>query len=278
MRTLVVDLTHGGDVIARRMLERGDVTIVDCYRKRSVLTSVPEGAEVVASSPDERFDLIVKPVHCPDAFIGGATADRVLTTHELVGELIDPAGRTVEITGARGKTSTSHILAHMASSVPGRMLLSTSRGIFLRDGGWTTEVERNTIAPTTLLTIDDRWGDVDLSVAEVSLGGSGRADVGVVTTIGDDYAIARGTRRAFDGKRTVLGGEGIAVFPASERDMWSPVTSREVITFGESGDVRVRVDGYAYGEGASIVAEVRGDTFSTNVPGDFLVPAYAPSI
>lgn len=41
-------------------------------------------------------------------------------------------------------------------------------------------------------------------VAEISLGGTGLADIGIITTIANDYKIANGTRLASDAKRRMI--------------------------------------------------------------------------
>ena len=87
----MLDLTHGGEVLAQEYASRGDsVTAVDIYHtataeKKGTLTTV--GVRVLENAPAEHFDLGVVPVHCPDRFIGKATLARRITAHQAVGEL-----------------------------------------------------------------------------------------------------------------------------------------------------------------------------------------------
>ena len=67
MRVLVLDLTHGGEVLARAYARRGDdVTAVDVYgtstaELRDGLNAL--GVQVLRSFPPETFDLGVAPIN-----------------------------------------------------------------------------------------------------------------------------------------------------------------------------------------------------------------------
>ena len=63
MKVLILDMTHGGAVLAKRFIERGDdVTIVDVYRigTQELKDSVRAmGARVEDTVPQEEYDLHV---------------------------------------------------------------------------------------------------------------------------------------------------------------------------------------------------------------------------
>jgi len=121
LRVLLLDLTHGAEVLAREYLRRGqDVTCVDVYHTAPDLLKGrlrAEGIRVLEEAPSERFDLLVAPIHCPDVYLPAAGYRTRLTHHEAVGELCSFPFPTVEVTGAGGKTTTCHVLARGNATV-----------------------------------------------------------------------------------------------------------------------------------------------------------------
>ena len=71
MNVLVLDLTHGGDVLALTYRSRGEeVTAVDIYgtaEQYLVDHLRNEGIAVARTTPSKKFDLAVVPIHCPPA-------------------------------------------------------------------------------------------------------------------------------------------------------------------------------------------------------------------
>jgi 2-polyprenyl-3-methyl-5-hydroxy-6-metoxy-1,4-benzoquinol methylase len=69
---LILDLTHGGDILAEEYAARGhSVTCADVYRlstdeKRKELAGL--GVNVTYEAVGEH-DLVVMPAHCPDIFL-----------------------------------------------------------------------------------------------------------------------------------------------------------------------------------------------------------------
>lgn len=222
MKVLVLDMTHGGDIIARRFLAEGDdVTCVDVYHncpaeKRDELVGMD--VRVADSVPAGRYDLMVKPAHCPASFMGGAEASEAISFSQAVGRFIDDARFRIEVTGVKGKTSTCYLLAKILHDSGRRVLLHSSRG----EGPWTDDghrIERNvSIAPPYLMTLPA--GDYDVIISEVSLGGSGRADIALITNLAEDYGIAKNTMKASDAKKDVF-SDGINIVPEEEVDLWS---------------------------------------------------------
>ncbi|MDW5562476.1 MAG: coenzyme F430 synthase [Methanomassiliicoccus sp.] len=285
-RVLVLDLTHGGEVLAREFASMGDsVTAVDVYHTASAEkkeTLAAEGVRVLEVAPPESFDLGVVPIHCPDRFIGQAMLDRRITAHQAVGELASFDLPVVEFTGVRGKTSACHVLAHVLGRSGKSVLLHTSRGRHLfADGEWRTLMDKVSIAPPSVLSISKDHPPCDVGVFEVSLGGTGLADVSVITGLDDDYPIAAGTRRAFDGKVQMARTAKVLVCPEKERALWEPHVPKgtPLITFGLGGDLEIALpQKLALGKGAPLTVHWKGEMYDVRLPGTFLAPSYTTAL
>ena len=280
MKVLVLDLTHGGDILVREYLRRGcDVTAVDIYYNSSSICQGLQGLGVrcLPASPAERFDLVVMPVHAPDRYLGEATASRRITHHQAVGELAHFPFPTVEITGSKGKTSTCHMLSYLLSRKGLRTLALTSSGLLEYGTGVKVLEDKVSIAPATLLRISKEYCGYDIGVLEVSLGGSGLAQVGVITGLQDDYPIAAGTRRAVQGKaQMIANAKHNVVFPADEGDIWKGIVPPNVgaVTFGEGGDVQVELELGPLGSGSELLVKADDTKVRCELNGRYLHTAY----
>ncbi len=282
MRVLVLDLTHGGDVLALAYSRRGDeVTAIDVYRTTSPAFRTDLGAkgvQVLEASPHENYDLGVAPIHCPDRLFGPAQCARRITHHQATGELALFRHPVVEVTGARGKTTTCHMLARILADQGRKVLLLTSGGLSIVEAERTTVLkEKVSIAPPTLVTLAEEGHDADIGVFEVSLGGTGTAAVSVVTTIGDDYAIAGNTRRAFDGKvQMVRSARGMVVFPEEERALWAPYVdpAATALTFGAGGDVEASLSDIELGASARLTVAAGREASMASLQPNYLAPSY----
>lgn len=284
MKVLVMDATHGGLTIALEYRRKGaEVTLVDCYRtggKDLERKAANAGIHFENRTPENFFDLVVAPIHCPDQFLEGARWRRKITTHEAVGKLCSFDAKIIEVTGTKGKTSTAHLIADLLRAKKNRVLLLSSSGIVLYKGDEKKIIkEEVSIAPTSILEIARMGIEFDIGVFEVSLGGTGLADIGVITTIGDNYLIARGTKRAFDGKvQMARAAKRTLVIREEERDLWVPHVRNniKILTFGNGGDVEATIDQpLRLGETARMkIILKRGDCMSVDLPGNFVAPAY----
>ena len=273
MHALVLDLTHGGDVLCERLLQQGyEVTCVDVYG----LSTVPRmdqlrslGAKVTTTVPAGHYDLMVSPVHCPDRFLTEASWSERRTFHEMVGMLMPENGpHRIEVTGVKGKTSTVHILAHLLHQDGRSVLLHSSRGLYhFGPEGLTLVQEKVSINPVSLLTLPEL--DVDHVVAEVSLGGSGNADISVITNLVDDYLIAGGTRRACGAKSSILNPRGLNLVPDSEIDIWAPY-GLPLVIFRPSTEL---LGGNRLGEGQDAVVDY-GGTHHIRLASGYLHSSY----
>lgn len=264
MRVLVVDLVHGGNVLARRYLSEGDdVTCCDVYHKASDemkddLRSY--GARVLDSVPSERFDLTVMPTHCTRAFLEGSDPGEIRSFSHEVGRFIDDRRFRIEVTGVKGKTSSCYLIAKMLHDAGKKVLLHSSRG----EGPWTDDGHRIdryvSIAPPYIMTLPA--GNYDAVVCEVSLGGSGVADIACITNLVEDYGIAKNTLRASDAKKDIL-CSGTNIVPYDEVCFWSRYT-KNLVPYG--GRITVFSEP-RLGEGLRISVDYDGTSEITLDPG-----------
>lgn len=230
MRALVLDMTHGGDLIAMRLRAEGyDVDCVDVYRncpEDRKGNAVDCGVSVYEAAPSGSYDLAVMPAHCPISFMGDARADEVISFSQAVGRLIEDRRFRIEVTGVKGKTSACYLIAQMLHDSGRRVLLHSSRG----EGPMTDDGHRIdrlvSIAPPYLMTL--AAGDYDAIVCEVSLGGSGKADVACITNLVEDYGIAKNTLKASFAKKDIFTDRGTNIVPEEEVQFWSRYCDRLV--------------------------------------------------
>lgn len=274
MRTLVLDFIHGGDILVERLLQEGhDVTSVDVYRvgsesRKEELRSL--GAWVGEEVPPGHYDLLVSPAHCPDSFLNGASYSDRRTFHQMVGEFMPSAGpHRIELTGTKAKTSSAHLLAHLLGNDGRRVLLHSSRGQYLVHGNEWEELDRKvSINPVSLLTLPDVAADH--VIAEVSLGGSGVADLTLMTNLAVDYPIAAGTRRARDAKASLFSARGPNLVREEEMEIWSAY-GRPLQGYGPFLDMR---SGGELHDPREAVLNYDGEREIT-LAGGYLHPSYA---
>ncbi|PWB53423.1 MAG: coenzyme F430 synthase [Candidatus Methanoperedenaceae archaeon] len=252
-RAAVLDLTHGGAVIARKLKKiTGAVTAIDVYGTMSSELLAELESEGIKTSREplkaSDFDIIVAPVHLdanyPMLLDASANKIPVLSHHQAVGHILsgyDLKNRTIiELTGTKAKTSTALLLADILSREK-KVISHTSRG--LEDWSTGTVLRKGlSITPASILTALDHLQDAgigfDVFIAEISLGGTGFADIGIITTIANDYKIANNTRLASDAKRRmildakprsklVVNNDALRFFGACRRDI-------DIISFTDS--------------------------------------------
>lgn len=199
-RPLVTDLTHGGVTIALEMRKHfPDVMAWDFYGTlgdddREML--IEKGVDVVEGPVNG--STVIAPVHCP------VRSD--LTHHEITGWLLGSWRRkrgvpVVEVTGVKGKTSTVWILRSIMGDL--EPLVLSSLGSWAGDELLRRDIS---IAPASIIETVNlaEHHDYGAAIFEVSLGGTGLADVGVLTNIAEDYGIRRGTSRASRAKEQIF--------------------------------------------------------------------------
>ena len=199
-KVAVLDTIHGGAIIARRMVESG---------------LLAEAFEVYHHTPNlAGFDLVVAPVHLapdnPALALAVKAKKRIITHHQAVGELlrgrVDPAMQVFEVTGTHSKTSTALLLAMMLSWQK-KVLSHTTRGLEIWQDGKARLLEKGlSITPGNVIRAREeaQAHRVEALICEISLGGTGLADYGIVTSLSGDYSIANATKWASTAKLQML--------------------------------------------------------------------------
>ena len=194
----VLDTIHGGKTICRKLREMdAGAWAIDIYREAPPLDFI------------DQFDIVVAPIHAATPLIDRARFLKipVMTHHEVVGDILRASnalrGKLVfEITGVRGKTTVSTLLAELFSDK--RLLVLSSAGLEIYDRGNCIVQEKLSITPASMLTaidiIDERQLNPDVFIFEVSLGGTGVADIGIITSLVPEYRIASNSRSSTEAK------------------------------------------------------------------------------
>ncbi len=194
MNILVVDTIHGGTEISRHLLSQGHtVDTVDVYRG--------EGSISVDEALSRTYDIVAAPVHLdPDHPLMHLKTE-YRTHHQMIPFCLgkNRPRLTVEITGARGKTTTAHALA---SLLPGAGVLLSSIGITefpsQKNAGKKSITPASTIHAAQNAIASGGW-----LVAEESIGASGMGDLGILTSA-EDYLCAGGKKHAHALKKEML--------------------------------------------------------------------------
>lgn len=187
MDLLVLDTIHGGKEIGNALTAAGHhVDMVDVYRGPAGDSSTHGG---------NSYDRLIVPVHLnPDhPILQQYRSTPRITHHEAVkwilgDELPQPM---IELTGAQGKTTTAHAIAHI---LPGCGILHTSGGTYRYPEQ--AKLFRRSITPASLISVvaaarkQGGW-----LVAEESLGVTGAGDLAIITSA-LDYRCAAGKKSA----------------------------------------------------------------------------------
>jgi len=196
VKVAVLDTIHGASTIAKRMYRSGiEAHAFEVYHQSGSISG---------------FDLVVAPVHLSPENPALAEAKRlqkrIITHHMAVGELLRGDIRQYlkifEVTGTHSKTSTAILLARIISSKM-RVISHSTRGIELWSNGSSRTLHTGlSITPANVIRAVEAADahEADVLVCEISLGGTGLADYGVLTSLSGDYRIAGGTKWASTAK------------------------------------------------------------------------------
>ncbi len=241
-KVAVLDTVHGAKTIAQRMV---------CCGLEAEALEVYHHTHSVA-----RYDLVVAPVHLPPGNPVLAEArrlgKRVITHHQAVGELLghelesDPSIKVFEVTGTHSKTTTALLLSKMLSAK--RLVIShTTRGIELWSGGSSRLLRQGlSITPGNAIPAmtEAVSHEADALVLEISLGGTGLADFGVLTSFSGDYMITGRTKWASTAKlqMVALAKRGSRLVANTD------VRISPDVSFGSNGQVRAEPGRIHFGE------------------------------
>ena len=215
-RILVLDPIHGAEVIADALKELGkEVDIFNPYREPTF-------------RGDLDYDLVIAPVHLnPNFEIMKQVLNahiQLINHHEAVKELVslnNPFSglHVIEITGTVKKTTTCELIYQLLRGMEKNIILHTSSGTRYKsaDGG-EIKLPRLSGTPANVLKVMLMARDMDLNpeiaIFEISLGLTGSGDVGVITSLEDDYMIAGATKAASAAKMaSIKNCDGIIVHP-----------------------------------------------------------------
>jgi len=262
--TAVLDLTHGGATLARWLTAMGERVVgMDVYHtlsshEKEELEDM--GIALVEQLP-EGCTLVVAPVHLPP-IPATRRAEKLgiemITHHEAVRRLAcecfpELCNTCVEITGTRGKTTASVLLARLLSC-DGRTVCHTSMGTDVLEGcAQVKHWKAYSTTPASILNVLERAKKLDSKhiVLEVSLGvcGLGRA---VLTTLEEEYPIAGGALSSTHAKTMILShppkgfvmavpDEGIPTCPHTAHYLSDGQEVR--LTSGDGKQVAISLDG-----------------------------------
>jgi len=199
-KVAVLDTIHGAKTIAQRMVDSGiEAEALEVYHHEPSIFD---------------YDLIVSPVHLPptNPVLVQARKQKksVITHHQAVGELLGPTIQedleVFEVTGTHSKTSTALLLARMLSGQK-KVISHTTRGLEIWSSGESSLLQTGlSITPGNVIPAADaaKARGADALICEISLGGTGLADWGILTSFSVDYRVANGTKWASTAKLQML--------------------------------------------------------------------------
>ena len=208
MNALVIDLTHGGFKIAMELLETKyeNIWAWDIYHslnntQKDLLES--KGIKLTSEIPlVDNLDIIA-PVHCP------LDIEIDLTHHGAVKYILQDWKKSeipvIEVTGVKGKSSVVGILKEIFNSR--QPLVLSSLGAEYLENESVINLKKNiSITPASIIeTIQlAKNCEYGICIFETSLGGTGLAEVGVLTNVVEDYSIGQGKSKASLAKRQIF--------------------------------------------------------------------------
>lgn len=247
----VLDINHGGIKIAESLLALGfDAIAVDVYgTKKSPFSNAP----VMKPEDVGQFDALVVPVHMkPDGLIKRALKENkpVFTHHRMAGMIINSTGmldgaKSIEVTGTYGKTTTCSILSGMLMEAGEKVLLHTSKGLYFNDR---MVKKKLSITPANMIEALEFAKNAGIKptvcIFEVSLGGCGTADTGIITTLERPYLIAGNSKSSIEAKRQMIEYAKPESTLVVKSGIMIGNAKANIVTFGPGGDVYYNENGY----------------------------------
>ncbi|AEH06773.1 coenzyme F430 synthase [Methanothermococcus okinawensis] len=200
---LIIDVNHGALDIAKEYINLGyNVSVWDIYGKlekdKDILKNLNYSMEHInlissKEKPDfEKYDNIIAPIHCP-------IDCNFISFHDAISELLykkygNIHKKFIEITGVKGKTTTTELLYY---------ILKDEYNIFLNNSN------SGSITPVSVLNHINRLNEenkldlYNLFIFEVSLGITS-CKYGALTNVVENYPIGKGRRNALNAKLYTL--------------------------------------------------------------------------
>lgn len=225
MNVLIVDMTHGGTLIASEFSKLSDYNVfaLDLYKTlgneekvslnqkgikfvdKSFLSEINTQTNIKKGSYNDF--LVIAPIHC------NIETEVHMTYHEAINFLLKNKINIpiIEVTGVKGKTSVVWMLKEIFNDL--NPLILSSLGAEVLENGKSNILKQNiSITPASII---ETWKmanhrDIGICIFETSLGGTGLADVGILTNIAEDYPIASGEKSASIAKAQIFNSKVIA--------------------------------------------------------------------
>ena len=214
MNIVVVDMTHGGLLIASEFSKIFEKKIfawdiygtVDETSKRDYNKKGLKFINKISTSPDDDL-MIIAPVHCSiESKVDMSHHDAV--KYILKNRIDVPI---IEVTGVKGKTSVVGMLKEIFKEF--KPLVLSSLGVEVFEGRRWKLLKRNiSITPASIIEAWDLVEDYEVGICifEISLGGTGLADIGILTNLAEDYPIAKGSSSASMAKGQIFNSKLVA--------------------------------------------------------------------
>ncbi len=263
MNTLIIDMTHGGKLIASEFSKLDDFNVfaLDIYSTLSEdekLHLEKKKINFVEKSFLEEVNtddfLIIAPVHC------NIDLKVDMTHHEAVNFLMKDQINVpvIEVTGVKGKTSTVKMLAEIFKS--SNPLILSSLGVEVMENGESSILKKNiSITPASIIEtwqLAKDYKNTGICIFETSLGGTGLADAGILTNIAENYPIASKGKTASQAKAQIFKSKIVACDFNSYNQFYANF-NENTVTFGINNDANVHTSNVKFGlDETSFTAEV----------------------
>ena len=249
---LVVDPTHGGLILAKKLRDFGaNPEVWDIYKTLDCKKEI-DGIRIIKdfsiSENKSKYDIIFSPVHSPvlNPILFENSDQKIVTHHEIAGillkEMLDKKTKVIEVTGLKAKTSTANILKEILIEAENKVLASTSLETVYENSEEKLNLGRPSITPANAILVlekaIDQKLDFGIFLFETSLGFTGLAKTNILTSIDDDYdyMIARGKLTAINAKIFTIrnldeDGKLILEFESYERNA-KKISNKNITTYG----------------------------------------------
>ncbi len=286
MNTLIVDMTHGGKLIASEFSKLDDFNVfaLDIYNTLSETEKLSLEKKKIAFVEKSFLDevnnddfLIIAPVHC------NIELKVDMTHHEAIKFLMKDRINVpvIEVTGVKGKTSTVKMLKEIFKEL--NPLILSSLGVEVIENHESTILKKDiSITPASIIEswqLAKDYKNIGICIFETSLGGSGLADAGILTNIAENYSIASGGKTASQAKAQIFKSKVIACDFDSFNHFYSDLY-KNTNTFGIDSDANVHASNIKFGlDETSFSVEVNdlktvdGDILNTS----FDISTFAPA-